>query len=177
MAQFKTILAATDGSHNATRATDVAIDLSRHYKAKLVILHAVMTGPLPKGLVEWARVEHLLDDSDSPPAPPDLGPSYGRLGVITHEALQRVPYEARIAIGRAVVEKAERAAREDGVPQVEAMLEEGDPAEVIAHAVADQSADLVVLGTRGLGTLKGLLVGSVSQKVVGMHRCPCLTVP
>ena len=58
---FSRIAVATDGSANAERALTAAIDIARHYDAKLVLVHAVMGGALPQSLLEWAKVEHLVD--------------------------------------------------------------------------------------------------------------------
>lgn len=55
-------------------------------------------------------------------------------------------------------------------------LETGDPAEVILRAIERERADLVVMGSRGLGEIKGLLQGSVSHKIAQLAPCPCLTV-
>jgi len=57
------------------------------------------------------------------------------------------------------------------------MIADGDAAEAISNAVEDGGHDLLVLGTRGHGTLRGLLVGSVSHKVLGLHACAVLVVP
>ncbi|WP_166805983.1 universal stress protein [Cryobacterium sp. TMT1-3] len=51
----------------------------------------------------------------------------------------------------------------------------GKPAEVLIHTT--QTADLVVLGTRGLGGFPGLLLGSVSQSVLHHGRSPMMVVP
>ncbi|MDP3563958.1 MAG: universal stress protein [Methanoregula sp.] len=52
----------------------------------------------------------------------------------------------------------------------------GDPAqEIIAH-IAKEQIDLVIIGSRGLGTLKGVLIGSVSQKIAHLAPCPVLIV-
>ena len=55
-------------------------------------------------------------------------------------------------------------------------LEHGDPADQIVRAAARHGADLIVMGRRGYGDLKGLLLGSVSHKVCRLADCACLTV-
>ena len=55
--------------------------------------------------------------------------------------------------------------------EVEEDLLEGPAAEAIISVVEARNADLVVMGTRGMGALKGLLFGSVSSKVT--HYAPC----
>ncbi|MDO5619192.1 universal stress protein [Kocuria sp.] len=51
----------------------------------------------------------------------------------------------------------------------------GRPADALVEA--SSSADLVVLGTRGHGGFRGLLVGSVSQAVLVDAACPVMVVP
>ena len=51
---------------------------------------------------------------------------------------------------------------------------EGDPAEAIVNVAAVRHCDLIVMGSRGLGRLTGLLLGSQSQKVVQHAPCPVL---
>ncbi|TFB68568.1 universal stress protein [Cryobacterium sp. Hz9] len=51
----------------------------------------------------------------------------------------------------------------------------GKPAEVLVQTT--QTADLVVLGTRGLGGFPGLLLGSVSQAVLHHGRSPMMVAP
>jgi nucleotide-binding universal stress UspA family protein len=53
---------------------------------------------------------------------------------------------------------------------------EGPEAESILKEVDKCKADLIVMGTRGLGTLKGLLVGSISRKVIHYASCPVMVV-
>lgn len=54
--------------------------------------------------------------------------------------------------------------------------ETGTPAEVILAAAGKEKADLIVLGSRGLGPVKELLLGSVSHRVVTHASCPTLVV-
>ena len=55
-------------------------------------------------------------------------------------------------------------------PRVEA----GDPADVIVAVANEEESDLIVMGSRGLGTLGGLLTGSVSAAVLEAAPCPVL---
>lgn len=50
----------------------------------------------------------------------------------------------------------------------------GDPAECIINVAETRGCDLIVMGTRGLGPLSGLLLGSKAQKVVSLAKCPVL---
>lgn len=53
---------------------------------------------------------------------------------------------------------------------------EGPPAEAILDVADTRKCDLIVMGSRGLGRLTGLLIGSQSQKVVQHAPCPVLIV-
>ena len=56
------------------------------------------------------------------------------------------------------------------------LLREGSPDKEIVRAGQEQSADLLVIGTRGRGVLGRVLLGSVAQAVVRHATCPVLTV-
>jgi nucleotide-binding universal stress UspA family protein len=66
------------------------------------------------------------------------------------------------------------AGAEAGV-EVTAVLLEGQPADVLCDQASE--ADLLVVGSRGLGGFRGLLLGSVSQQVVHHAPCPVVVVP
>lgn len=53
---------------------------------------------------------------------------------------------------------------------------EGSPAEAILEVANTRNVDLIIMGTRGLGRLAGLLLGSQSQKVAAHAKCPVLLV-
>jgi nucleotide-binding universal stress UspA family protein len=57
-----------------------------------------------------------------------------------------------------------------------AHLRKGRPAEEIVALAEELEAGLVVLGSRGLGAVKRLVVGSVSEGVVSLAPCPVLVV-
>ncbi|HKH41587.1 MAG TPA: universal stress protein [Solirubrobacterales bacterium] len=57
----------------------------------------------------------------------------------------------------------------------EQVLLNGDPAEALADASTD--LDLLLLGSRGYGPVKGTLLGSVSSRVMAAAPCPVIVVP
>ncbi|HLJ60603.1 MAG TPA: universal stress protein [bacterium] len=52
----------------------------------------------------------------------------------------------------------------------------GDPASQILEAAKAKGADLIVIGSRGLGQLGGLILGSVSERVLHAAHTPVLIV-
>ncbi|MBN1168206.1 MAG: universal stress protein [Methanospirillaceae archaeon] len=52
----------------------------------------------------------------------------------------------------------------------------GDPSIEIVAITKKENADLIILGSRGLGALKGVLLGSVSQKIIQTASCPVMIV-
>lgn len=56
--------------------------------------------------------------------------------------------------------------------ETRAIVSKGDPVQAILEAAADEHADVVVLGRRGLSTLEGLMLGSVSERVARLARVP-----
>ncbi len=59
--------------------------------------------------------------------------------------------------------------------EIEVSVEEGDP--VTALRAASEEAQLVVLGSRGVGGVTGLLVGSTANGLVAHARCPVVVLP
>jgi nucleotide-binding universal stress UspA family protein len=55
-------------------------------------------------------------------------------------------------------------------------LLEGPEAESILKVAENRKADLIVMGTRGFGAVKGFLVGSISRKVIHYASCPVMVV-
>jgi nucleotide-binding universal stress UspA family protein len=60
--------------------------------------------------------------------------------------------------------------------EVELILSWGNPLDIILEEAGNKPYDLIVMGSRGLGTIKGLLMGSVSERVSRSVKCPVLIV-
>ena len=159
---FRTLVVATDGSETAGRALDAAIDLSLKYDAKLCIVHVHLHGKPLEELERMAEIEHIVPEAVNIPPSAEAGESRIR------EALLEARREDRVVskLGDLILGRAQQRARKAGVKKVEVKSVGGDYADGILDAIDDTAAELVVLGRRGLGKFRQMLVGSVSNKVV-----------
>ena len=64
---------------------------------------------------------------------------------------------------------------DQGVPATSDILE-GPPADAILRVAGAEDFDLIVMGSRGLGQFEGLLLGSVSDRVLHHARIPVMVV-
>ena len=79
-------------------------------------------------------------------------------------------------VARSALEQSlEKAGASSAGVTVTSLLVEGQPADVLCAEAKD--ADLLVVGSRGLGGFRGLLLGSVSQQVVHHAPCPVVVMP
>jgi nucleotide-binding universal stress UspA family protein len=53
----------------------------------------------------------------------------------------------------------------------------GNAARQIAEIAGEVGADLIVIGTRGYSAVAGVLLGSVTQRLLHIAHCPVLAVP
>lgn len=135
------IIAAVDGSPEADRAVDWAAGLAQCRDVPLTIVHVMTRGGshrVPQGMEEFERLEHIR--------------------LTEHDVL-------RSAANR-IVERAAVLATEAGAPKVDTAVLEGDPAAMLAAEAADLGADLVVMGCRGLSNVPGMMLGSVSHRML-----------
>ena len=142
------ILVATDASPVSNRAINMAADLASRYGAKLHIVHVVRDMQLPPSIQRMAEVEKI---------------SGAREDVLLY-------------VAEKILDDAEARARKRGAKTVDRSVGRGDPGSAIVALAKRRKADLVVLGTRGLGKVKGMLMGSVSRKVANLCEAHCLVV-
>ena len=175
---FKTIVVATDGSDHADKAVAVAGDLAAKYGANMTLLHVLL-----RRNAAAADLRRLIDVEKLPDGPREEFERFESMGG-TSESLADgavtvslpLPATVLLAVGNALIDKAEMIAREHGASEIGRIVTEGDPAKVILDCAKDRNADLIVMGTRGLSDFKGLFVGSVSHKVSHLADCTCITV-
>jgi len=85
------------------------------------------------------------------------------------------------AMEKSIVDKGEQlmkaaAERASGLVRVKTELIHGQPAKVILEQADALGCDLIVIGSRGLGTLGGWVLGSVSHNVVQHAKVPVMVL-
>ena len=141
-----TILLATDGSDEAKRATEAAVELSKGTGSEV---HVVYVLPTPAQLIG----HHLYPEE-------------------TRESLIG---GAEREAERFLNEQAERIGS-DGAKVAETHLRSGDPDKEILRLAEALDVGLIVIGSRGLGAVSRALMGSVSDSVVRHAHCPVFVV-
>ncbi len=74
---------------------------------------------------------------------------------------------------RAIADRVRDLLRQEGVA-ADSVVKEGNPAQAIVAAAAENDCDLIIVGSHGRTGLDRLLMGSVSQQVVIQAKCPVL---
>ncbi len=101
--------------------------------------------------------------------------------VISESAFKDVPAEILAdAKNRTIIETRRRLEQlRESLNDFEAefILEEGPVADKLLLLAESKSVDFLVVGTRGQGGIKRLLLGSVAEKLSRQARCPVLVVP
>lgn len=87
------------------------------------------------------------------------------------------PADILESLANQTLRAAETDARRLGVKRIEVKTGWGDVTQSLLDVAVSSSAKMIVVGRRGRGQLAGLLLGSVSQKLVSLAPCPVLVVP
>jgi nucleotide-binding universal stress UspA family protein len=81
------------------------------------------------------------------------------------------------AASRQILSRARDRAHNIGVTAIRLEQRSGNAADEIIEIARNEGADAVVIGKRGRGRLSGMLLGSVSQKIVSLAPCVTIVVP
>lgn len=145
------ILVATDGSQQSLEAARYLRGLVNPASVERITVVAVIR-PL-------AAVPFVSDfEEDHPPRqePDEVVPSFKQAA---EEATLKVAAELR-----------------DLTPNLETQVLIGSPAEEIVRAAEALGVSLIVTGSRGMGAVGSVLMGSVSHRVLHYAHCPVLVV-
>lgn len=143
----KNILVPVDGSDHSKKALEFAAELATRFDGQLFLLHVVQSLPMDRTMV------------------------LGAAAISVHTTTEELQ-----AIGGKVIEAARETAEGLGATVAAADAVLGDPANKIVARAKALGADMIVMGSRGLSDLGGLVVGSVSHKVNHLAPCTCVSV-
>lgn len=139
------VLLATDGSTGAGIAVDLVAAIDWPTGTTVEVVEAIETRPAAFG-GPWPTLAYTqIDQIES-----DL-----------------------LSLGRATVDAASARLREIGLGAT-GSVHRGRPASVIAELASSSHADLIVVGSRGHGTIESMLLGSVSSEVIDRASVPVL---
>ncbi|MBX6421639.1 MAG: universal stress protein [Nevskia sp.] len=142
------ILVATDGSGGASRALDYAARRAKETKTDLLIANVIGGYGLPdKVLKQFTRAEHAWFK------------------------------EMLDSLSADLLAQAQKRARQLGVANVRLESRQGEVAETLIEIAREARAEAIYAGKRGAGRIEGLLLGSVSQKLVSLAPLPVTIVP
>ena len=174
---IKTILVPIDGSDHAFKALDLAADIAEKYDARIIVLHSL----LRRSSID--NVMKLCEDLNAPEAIlkslKKIVDDMYAVAASNHygiPALFPIPEETLRKVGTLIIEKAKQTLLDKGLKDISTHILDDAPANCILSAVDHEQPDMIVMGSRGLGKLSGLLMGSVSSKVSHLAPCTCVTV-
>ena len=146
---FSKIVVGVDGSEPSMNAVRIACDLAAKYCGQLHIAHTPKPETVAFALGAVAGYHAVVDIPNT-------------------EDTEKAAAE--------VIAKSVELAKSCGTDSLATHIGAGDPAADIVAYADECGADLIVTGRRGLGALKGLLLGSTSHDVSKNAKCACLTV-
>lgn len=145
---IRKILIAVDGSKHSLKSVEFGAEVAKGLGAEVLLYHVVKPYKLPESLRQFASAEHMATiDADLLMK----GAQYLLAGALD-------------------------AARKAGVKEVAIDSEEGPIARSIVARAGSFKADMIVIGSRGMGDIEGMLRGGVSHRVETMAKCPVLVV-
>ncbi len=145
---IKKILVATDASAASNRAVSMAAYMAACHEAELLIIHVIRDMQLPAQMKQAPELEAFTN---------------------TREDILR-------QVAETILHDAEVQAKKGGAAKVKTAIGSGDPASSIIGFATQRKIDIIVVGSRGLGKVKGILMGSVSRKITNNADVNCLLV-
>ncbi len=145
---FKKIVVPVDGSEHALEAVDAAVDLAGKYDSEIYLVNVSRRAKYTGDIDRFAQSEYR-----------QAGSSF-----VTDE------------LAKNILENARTRARQAGKADPKFELREGNVARSIVDFAKEVKADCIVMGSRGLGDIDSMLLGSVSHKVSSLASCTVVVV-
>ena len=144
------ILVSIDGSENASRAMKAAVSIAKQFQSELLVLNVV-----------------------AEMVPPVFSPIGVNVPAVDYSNyLERAENDAKKLVNDAVAAAKNESVNARGV----VLRTVTSVAETILEEAAKENVNLLVVGTRGLGGFKKLLLGSVSNAIIAHAHCSVLVV-
>jgi nucleotide-binding universal stress UspA family protein len=150
---LKKILVPLDGSENASKALDLALDIANNRTEEIVLL----------SIVHVPNIAYVT---------PSLGPGE------TFVPTAIIGYKEELTTNHKNIlsEAVNKVKKNKPDLKISTKLAEGQPADKIVEIAQYEHCTLIVMGHRGLGGVRRLLLGSVSKRVADEAHCPVLIV-
>lgn len=151
--QIKRILFATDDSANAHHAFSYVACLAQKFHANVILLH----------VVQEIRDMVAFD-----------------FGIERSVAAQKwfsVSNEYFEEVREAFKNLVKTTYRADAVTIEEAIVEKGNPVKMICQIAKDKNCDLIIMGSKGRGSLEDAVMGSTTAGVLRRSKIPVLVTP
>lgn len=155
---YQSILVPVDGSESAQKALEIAGKIASSAQATIYLLN-VPELPEATDALGRAAGAHALDTSSGEAVQTGL-----ELIEQTKQAEQS---------GHGLIERIRNASGLTNT-ELKTVVKTGTPAEVILEQAAALGVEAIIMGSRGMSDWKGLVVGSVSHKV--MHAAECAVI-
>jgi nucleotide-binding universal stress UspA family protein len=154
------VLVPTDGSENAERAVRFSAQVAdRRQQAQVTVVHVYLQVPVVSAGMAVLEPEQ----------------AYEAMGSLAHQMSNEEREQAQGIVDHAV--ELIRSLVTSPDVTVSGRVVVGTRVDDGILTVADETqADIIVVGTRGLSTLRGAIMGSVSHALIEKARCPVLVV-
>jgi len=157
---LKMILLPVDGSESSLRAVSFAAELAAELQASVLLLHVLERLPARQ------QLKGYLTALEQAPVKNE--------GEI--ESIRNVLSQSGEDQGKKILADAERVLREKGVKDVNTAIRDGNPTTELLRLTEAGKYDMIIMGRRGLGSLEGIFMGSVSHKISNLADYPVVTV-
>jgi len=145
---YKRLLVAFDGSEQSYKALDHAVAIAEKFDSELVLLTVIPTMIAP----------FLTDESFDPKV-------YNKY----HERMNELYNNILKDANKMIITKHPNL-------NTRTILREGRPSATLVDVAEKEGCDMIVMGSRGIGGIKGWVLGSTSHRVAASCKKPVMII-